>query len=145
LKGDETIALDTGTTTGPISTSRGAGWEGGVSARVAATEAFHVLAAAGGRSAQTYDGFGVTRGRGAEWKLAGEYHDRRDPWTARFGFGQEHETGVAEPRAGVIGLGAGWQLDTTQLDLGVTHRSFQRSGHPASAEDRVVLSVVQTF
>jgi hypothetical protein len=145
LEGDERDVLVTGRRTIPISVARAAGWEGGLSLRWSATESFRVLAAAADRTRQEYVGFDVTRGAGTEWKVAAEYHDRRDPWTVRFGFGSELETGVPEPRAGVVGLGFGWIMESTVLDVGVVHRSFERTGHPASAEDRVVVSLVQTF
>jgi hypothetical protein len=145
LSGDETIAIGTGTTTTPIEATRTAAWEGGVSLRVAITEAFAALAAGGGSTEQEYRGWGVTRGPGAEWKLGMEYHDRRDPWTVRIGFGQEQQSGVSEPRAFAFGIGIGFLLDTTRLEAGIVHRSFRRADLPASADDRIVLSLVQPF
>ncbi len=152
LTGEEVITITdagtmaiTSTTTTPIATLREAGWEGGLSLGYGVTDAFRALVAAGGRTAQAYQGWDVQSGSGAEWKLAGEYHDRRDAWTVRFGLGQEHQTDVPEPRAAVVGLGIGLQLESTQVDFGVVHRSFKRADHPASVEDRVVLSLVQRF
>ncbi|HEY2955327.1 MAG TPA: hypothetical protein VGK89_08790 [Candidatus Eisenbacteria bacterium] len=145
VTGDETIAVATGTTTSPISATRASGWEGGFTASYAVTDAFRWLIAAGGRGAQDWKGFGVRRGQGAEWKLAGEYHDRRDPWTVRFGFGQDQETEVAESRAGTAAVGVGLQLESTRVDFGVVHRSFKRHDHPASSDDRLVLGLTQRF
>ena len=145
LKGNETIGGASGTTTNPISTKREAGWEGGVSGRYVVTDAFHALAGIGGKTAQKYEGWGVTSGEAFEWKLAGEYHDSRDPWTVRFGLGQEQQNDVPEPRSFVVGLGYGLQFETTTVDLGVVHRSFERGDHPASSEDRILLSLVQRF
>jgi hypothetical protein len=145
LTGDETLGSASGTTTNPISTRRAAGWEGGVSARYVVTDAFHALISAGGKGAQKYEGWGVTSGEGFEWKLAGEYHDQRDPWTLRFGLGQEQQTDVPEAHSGVVGLGFGFQFETTQIDLGVVHRTFKRSDHANSTEDRIVASLVQRF
>jgi hypothetical protein len=142
LKGDETL---NGTTTSPVSTKREAGWEGGVSGRYVVTDAFHALAGFGGKSAQKYEGWGVTSGQAFEWKIAGEYHDARDPWTVRFGLGQEQQSEVPEPRSFVFGLGFGLTFETTQVDLGLVHRSFERGAHPASTEDRILLSLVQRF
>ena len=142
LKGDETV---NGGTPTPVSTKREAGLEGGISGRYIVTDAFHALAGIGGRSAQKYEGWGVSSGDAFEWKIAGEYHDSRDPWTVRFGAGQEQQNDVPEPRSFVVGLGFGLTMETTQLDLGVVHRSFERSDHPASSEDRFVLSLVQRF
>ena len=87
----------------------------------------------------------MTSGQAFEWKLAGEYHDARDPWTVRFGAGQEQQNDVPEPRSFVFGLGYGLQFETTNVDLGVVHRSFERGDHPASTEDRIVLSLAQRF
>lgn len=145
LAGDETIAVATGTTTTAVEATRTAAWEGGLSLRVALTEALAALAAGGGSTEQEYKGWGVTRGAGAEWKVGFEYHDRRDPWTVRIGFGQEQQSGVPEPRAFAFGIGIGFLLDTTRLEGGLVHRSFSRNDLPASADDRVVVSLVQRF
>ena len=145
LTGDQTLSGSAGTATNPLTTRREAGWEGGISTRCEITEAFHALAGAGGKTTQDFEGWGVTSGTAFEWKIAGEYHDARDPWTVRFGGGQEQQNGVPEPRSAVVGLGFGFQFETTVIDLGVVHRSFKRGDHPASAEDRVLISVVQRF
>jgi hypothetical protein len=145
LTGEETLGSASGTTTNPVSTRREAGWEGGLSARYSVTDAFHALGSAGGKSAQKFEGWGVMSGEGFEWKLAGEYHDRRDPWTLRFGLGEEQQSDVPEPRSGVVGLGFGFQFESTQLDLGLVHRTFKRGDHATSTEDRIVASLVQRF
>jgi hypothetical protein len=145
LTGEETLGGAAGTTTTPVSTRREAGWEGGLSARYVVTDAFHTLVSAGGKSAQKFEGWGVTSGQGFDWKLAGEYHDPRDPWTLRFGLGQEQQSDVPEPRTGVVGLGFGFQFETTLLDFGLVHRTFKRGDHAASTEDRIVASLVQRF
>ena len=145
LTGNETLGGASGTASFPISTKREAGWEGGISGRYLVTDAFHALAGIGGKTAQKYEGWGVTSGEAFEWKLAGEYHDARDPWTVRFGAGQEQQNDVPEPRSFVIGLGYGLQFETTNVDLGVVHRSFERGDHPASSEDRILLSLMQRF
>lgn len=145
LTGDQTVSDVSGTTTGPISTKRKAGWEGGASLRYIVTDAFHALAAFGGSAGLEYVDWGVTAGPGSEWKLAGEYHDARDPWTVRFGYGQEQLLNVPEPRASVVGLGFGFQFESTQVDVGVAHRTFKHGDHPNSADDRVVFSIVQKF
>ncbi len=120
---------------------RGAGWEMGASARYAAGPAFRAIAALGGRTAQRWEGFDLAAGRAWEWKLAGEYHDARDPWTLRFGIGQEREDGVDEARADVLGLGFGWAFAWGTLDVGVAHRTLHRGAAPNSFEDRLVLTV----
>jgi hypothetical protein len=63
----------------------------------------------------------------------------------RIGFGQERQSGVSEPRAFAFGIGIGFLLDTTRLEAGIVHRSFRRADLPASADDRIVLSLVQPF
>jgi hypothetical protein len=145
LSGTESLGSVAGDTSYALMTQRQAGWEGGVSARYAVTDAFCVLGATGGRTAQSYSGWGVSSGRAFEWKLAGEYHDARDPWTVRFALGQEQQDDVPEPRSGVVALGLGLHLDTTQVDLGLIHRSFKRADEPASTEDRIVASLAQKF
>jgi len=145
LAGDETISDVSGSTTSPISTVRKAGWEGGISIRYVVTDAFCALVALGGGSGLEYVNWGVTSGPSSEWKLGGEYHDARDPWTVRFGLGQEQQTNVPEPRATVVGLGFGFQFESTQLDVGVAHRTFQHGDSPNCADDRVVFSIVQRF
>ena len=77
----------------------------------------------------------------AEWKLAGEYHDARDPWTFRFGGGQEQQSGVPEPRAGVYALGLGWRFKHSNVDFALTHRTLQRPGEPTSYDERVLLGI----
>ncbi len=145
LTGDETLEGASGSTHNVLSTRREAGWEGGVSARYAATDAFHVLGSVGGSSQQKYQGWDVASGPGFEWKLAGEYHDARDPWTVRLGLGQEQQSNVPEPRAGVVGLGFGYRVDSTTFDIGLVHRTFERADSPNSTEDRLLLSLVQSF
>ena len=123
-----------------LSAEREAGWELGTSARVGLTPSFHVLAAVGGRTSQRWEGLDLTAGRSWEWKLAGEFHDERDPWTFRFGLGQERQADAPEPRADVLGLGFGWDFSWGIVDLGVAHRSLARATGPRSYEDRVLLT-----
>ena len=136
-----TQALLVGTTDSTYRAEREAGWELGSSARVAVSPGFRVLAALGGRTAQRWEGFDLAAGRAWEWKLAGEYHDARDPWTLRFGLGQERQSGVPETRADALGLGLGWRTGWGNVDVGVVHRTLARAAAPRSFEDRVVLTV----
>jgi hypothetical protein len=145
LDGRQSTDLLSGTSDTTFTVKRAAAWEGGVSARYALTEAFGVLAAAGGRGAQAWDGFGVTSGPVATWSVGGEFHDAGDPWTVRFGIGQELQTGVPEPRAGMIGVGFGWALDRTTLDFSALRRSLARADEPMSYDDRLVASVNVAF
>lgn len=120
---------------------REAGWEPGASARLAVSPSFRVLAALGGRTAQRWEGLDVAAGRGWEWKLAGEFHDARDPWTLRFGLGQERRSNTTEPRTDVLGLGFGWAFTWGTVDGGLSHRTIDRDAAPNSFEDRIVLTV----
>jgi hypothetical protein len=116
-----------------------------VSARVAATDQLRVLVAMGNRTTQEWKGLDLTRGGGFRWSTAVDFHDARDPWTLRFGLGQQSERGTPEPRAFVIGLGMGWVMDTTVLDVGVLRDSFSHLGGATSYEDRVVATVSLPF
>ena len=145
VTGDQSLELLAGTSGAAISAEREAGWEAGGTVSVVVTAAFQALLALGGRGEQAWEGFGVTRGAGSEWSVGGEYHDARDPWIARFGFGIEEERGVPEPRSRRIAFGAAWLMDSTTLDFGILHRSIERPGQPDSSEDRVLVGVVQKF
>ncbi len=137
--------LLTGDSAAAVSVGRGVAWEGGFSARVAVTPEFHALAALGGRGSRSWDAFGVRPGAGAEWRVGGEFHDARDPWTVRFGLGLETQSGVPEPRAGVVALGFGWKMESLTLDLAALRRSLQRAGEPTSYDDRVLASATVAF
>jgi hypothetical protein len=143
LSGQQTIeALDLEQ---PVSASREAGWDGGVSARWSASDAFRVLASLGGRTAQAWDGFGVSAGRAVSWSAGLEYAEPEQPWAFRLGLGQEQQVGTPEPRAAVFAVGLGWKADELRLDLGVLRRSFERAGKATSYDDRVVASVTVGF
>ena len=129
----------------PVSATREAGWEGGLSARWTVSDAFRVLASLGGRSAQTWDGFGVSSGRAVGWSAGFEYEEPEQPWTFRFGLGQEQQDGAPESRAGVYALGVGLKAEALRLDLGVLRRSLERAGKATSYEDRVVAGVTVGF
>jgi hypothetical protein len=129
----------------PVSATRAAGWDGGVSARWTVSDAFRVLASLGGRTAQAWDAFGVSAGRALSWSAGAEYEEPEQPWTFRFGLGQDQQAGVPEPRAGVIALGVGWKSEELRLDLGVLHRSFERARKATSYDDRAVAGVTVGF
>jgi hypothetical protein len=109
------------------------------------TEAFHVLASVGGRTAQAWNGFDVTAGRAVSWGIGLDYDEPASPWILRFGLGQEQQDGAPEPRAGVLGLGLGWKLDALRLDVGALRRSIERVGKATSYDDRVVASATVGF
>jgi hypothetical protein len=129
----------------PVAVRREAGWDGGVSTRWTVSDAFRVLASLGGRTAQAWDGFGVSSGRAASWSAGLEYEEPEQPWTFRFGLGQEQQEDVPEPRAGVLALGVGWKAEALRLDLGVLRRSFERAGKATSYDDRVVAGATVGF
>lgn len=144
--GTQRIVLDTaGASDTAFTVERDAGWEGGLSGRYAVSEAFRVLASLGGRSGHTWDSFDVKSGPGFEWRLGGEFHDARDPWTLRFGIGQELQTKVPEPRSGVLGIGLGWMLDSVTLDFGAIRRTLPRADEPMSYDDRLLGTVTVAF
>jgi hypothetical protein len=124
-----------------IHVERASGWEAGLSARVVLGPTFRALAALGTRSAERWDGFDVRSGTGWEWKLAGEFHDASDPWTLRFGGGQERQTGTPEPTASVLSIGFGWRFEDGTVDIGALRRTLAREGLPNSFDDRVVVSI----
>jgi hypothetical protein len=141
----QTLQLIVGDSLGTFEVEREAGWDAGVSASIPAGPTFRVIVAAGGRSAREWKGFDVTEGSGGEWKLGGEFHDERDPWTLRFGVGQEYQTDVPEPRAGVVGVGFSWDFEGLFLDVGVMRRTLMRADQPTSYEDRLLASAIVTF
>jgi hypothetical protein len=141
VDGVHTVVRASGTTRDSVHATRSAAWESGLSVRYFVTPGFHALGGAGVRGAQDWQGFGVTAGQAWEWKLGGEYHESRDVWTVRFGFGQEFQDDVAEPRANVFGVGAGWQWDGLAFDVGLVHRSISREGTRDWFDDRVLLTV----
>jgi len=127
------------------SATRDAGLEGGVSARVGLTDVLRAIASVGGSTAREWDGFGLTEGRALSWGLALEYAEADQPLTVRCGVGQEQQTGVPEPRAGVYAIGLGWRLEPLQLDIAVLRRSLARGEQPASYDDRVVAGLTVGF
>ena len=143
----ETVPLFAAPDTLDVDLERESGWEGGVSLVDRVTPALRVLVGAGGRTARAWrgSGFDVTSGRAWSSSVALEFHDTRDPWTARFGFGREGEEASATPQATVIGLGMGWQWGKLRADLGVVRRSLEAGDAPTSVDDRVVLSFAQEF
>jgi hypothetical protein len=142
---DQTLTLLSGDSVATIPAQREAGWEAGLSGRYFFTPAFAALASVGMRTEQEWKGFDTTAGPFTMWRVGISFHDSRDPWTARFAYGMDHQDDVPEPNANVLGLGFGWNLEGIQLDLGVQHSSIERGDEPRSYEDRVIGSVVVGF
>lgn len=145
VEGDQVLDLLSGASVTPIAAEREAGWEGGVSARYFFTAAFAGLAAFGTRTEQEWKGFDLTSGASTMWRVGMQFHDARDPWTLRFALGQDQQDDAPEPRAGVVGIGFGWDIEGALLDVGVLHRSIDRDDAPRSAEDSVIASVIVGF
>ncbi len=124
---------------------RGASWEGGVSARYGVSPTFALMVAAGARGSQTWSGLGANTRTGILWSIGGAFHDPNDPWTLRFGYGFDDQPGAPEPRAGLLGLGLGWNSEGTRIEVGALRRSIHRGSNPTSYDDRVVASVGVTF
>lgn len=141
LDGPHTENLLTGTFAETVAVERSSGWELGSSGRVMVTPSVGVFAALGVRTAQDWNGLDLRAGTAWEWKLGWEYHDERDPWTLRFGLGQERQSDVPETSANVIGLGFGWRFSDSAVDVGVVRRTLSRAAAPNSFDDRVVLSI----
>ncbi len=145
VDGTQTSDLVTGFSSSAVSATRGGGVESGISARYAPTAQVRLTGGAGLHTTQVWDGFGVTRGGGTRWGLGLEFHDARDPWTLRLGLGQEAQRGTPEPRAGNVGIGMGWVIDTTVLDLALARRTFAHLGGASSYEDRALAQVTVLF
>jgi hypothetical protein len=141
VDGEQVTSLTSESSVTPISAERESGWEGGVSARYYPTTDLALIASGGGRSQQEWKGFDLVSGAAFSWRVAMEYHDTEDPWTVRFGLGQDQQDQAPEPRAGVVGIGVGWDIQGTLLEAGILHRSIERDQSPNSYEDRLIASV----
>jgi hypothetical protein len=138
-----------------LAVTRGSAMEYGASAGLMLSPAVRVSAQVGGRGEQSFDQHpstvvlpfdNVKPGPAAQWSLGMAYAEPDQPLTLRFGGGQESQTGVPEPRAGVYSLGAGWRFgEDLTLDLAGVRRSIARAGKATSYDDRVVASVVLSF
>jgi hypothetical protein len=135
VEGTQTINLLTDSYAVSVSAERESGWEGGLTIRYDPIEDLAVMVSGSGRTKQEWKGFDQVSGAASSWRVAMEYHDAADPWTARFGLGQDRQDDVPEPKAGVVGIGFGWVLSGVALDVGVLHRSIQRENSPRSYED----------
>lgn len=140
-----TADLLSGTTDSSFTITRESGVEGGLAAGFAVSRAMRLMLSIGGRSKQEWENLGVDAGNAVAVRFGGVFHDPRDPWTLRFGLGQEQQRGVPEPRAGSVGLGFGYDMEGILLDVGVLHRGIERPGRPRSYDDRVVASATVEF
>lgn len=137
-----------------LAVTRGSAMEYGASAGLLLSPAVKLCAQVGGRGESAYEGIepsaaawaGVQPGPATQWSLGMAYAEPDQPLTIRFGGGQESQTGVPEPRAGVVALGAGWRFgEDLTFDLAGMRRSIARAGKATSYDDRLVASVVLAF
>jgi hypothetical protein len=145
VNGEQSFQLLEGDSLARIAAKREAAWEGGVSASFRTTAAFRLVTGVGIQRGRDWTGFDLRTGTSTVWSIGGEFHDDLDPWTLRFGGGLEQQSDVAERRAGIFGLGIGWELGQSVLDFGVTHRTLDRAGSPTSYDDRVVVTLSGRF
>lgn len=148
LDGDQALRLAGGDSDSALSTRRGGSMEGGLSASIAVTPAVRVFAQAGFRGREDYAAggdapfTGVEAGPASGWSLGFEYAEPEVPLQLRAGAGQETQTRVPEPRAGVYALGLGWRIDESlTLDVAGLRRTFAHAGRATSYDDRVVVTV----
>lgn len=145
MTGTASQQLVIGDTSYAAAATRGAQWSGGASMRWSLSPESGVYAAAGMRSGETWDDFGVRTRGGGEWHLGLDWRDPDTAWGVRFGAGQETQPGAPEPRAGLVGGGVSFYSGETTVDLGVLHRTLSRPGLPNAFEDRALLTVSVTF
>lgn len=141
LEGTATADLVSGSSSDPTTVEHAGTLAGGVSARVALGPTFAAIAGFGARGAQRWEEYDVEAGSAWEWRLGGVFHDPRDPWTLRFGFGMERQSSVPEPRATVMAAGLGWHFADATVDLGVMRRTLSRDDRANSFDDRAVISI----
>jgi len=132
-------------TTWAFDATRGSEWSGGLSARMTVAPSTRVLLGLSGRSGQTWDGFGVETTSGTGWSAGLDWKDEELPWGARFGVGQEWNSGALEERAGLFSFGFTYVSGGLVMDLGLLHRNLERETFAHSADDRAVLTVQVGF
>ena len=145
LSGSSTTDLLVGASDSSVTTTREAGWEGGVSAGYQVGEAVRLIAGGGFATAMDWSGLDATTGRRAEGGLAIDYHDSETPWTVRAGYSIAQQSAVDEGHAGTLGLGFGWDFGGTVVELGGIHRSIHRPDQPGQYQDRVLLGFHARF
>jgi hypothetical protein len=125
--------------------TREAGWEGGGTVAYGVNEAFRVMAGFGGRTAQEWDGFGVTSGAWIHWAVAADYHHPEEAWGLHFGFGGDQQDDVPEQTATAFGIGGDWAFGTTTLTVSAMRRGLDRDDAPTSWDTRFMAGVRATF
>jgi hypothetical protein len=146
LSGTATQNLAVGDTTFGVDVTRGTEMSGGLSARVMVSPATYIVVGAGGRSGQTWDGFGFETQSGYTLSAGLDWKDDELPWGARFGAGLESNKGALEEDAGLLSVGFTYVFsDGLLADLGLFHRNLSREGFPNSADNRLVASIKIDF
>jgi len=145
LTGTVEQQLALGDTTYDFDATRGSEWSGGLSARMTVAPATRVLVGLSGRSGQTWDGFGFETTSGGGWSAGLDWKDEELPWGARFGVGQEWNSGALEENAGLLSIGFTYVSGTMVVDLGLMHRNLARDEFAHSADDRMVMTVKVGF
>jgi hypothetical protein len=151
LDGDYTEALLSGNSAGTFRIVRDAEWSGGLSAAFVMAPATRVLIALSGRSGGAWNEEGVVGGLALEaksglgWSAGLEWKDPELNWGARFGAGQEAQSGSFEKKSGLLSVGFTFDLGGVVLDAALLHRNLARDGAPSSAEDRALAGVRVDF
>lgn len=145
VTGSEIDRLTAGPSTTDANATRASGWEGGGTFAYGIGNAFRVMAGAGGRTAQDWDGFGVTSGAWFHWAVAGDYHHPEEAWGLHFGFGGDQQNDVPEDRATTFGLGGDWSFGKTVLTLSAMRRGLERESGPTSWDTRMMAGLRASF
>ena len=145
LSGEQELPVARGSR-GPSRPRAQAGWEGGLSARLAVTEAFRVLASLGGRTAQAWDGFGVTAGPRGELERRARLR-RRSSSPGRSASAWARSSRTACPsRARACSPGTGLEARRAAAGRGRCCAARSRArARPTSYDDRVVASATVGF
>lgn len=151
LDGDYTEALLSGNSAGTFRIARDAEWSGGVSAAFVMAPATRVLVAVSGRSGGAWteeglvDGLALEAKSGFGWSAGLEWKDPELNWGARFGAGQEAQSGSFEKKTGLLSIGFTFDLGGVVLDAALLHRNLANVDNPSSAEDRALVGVRVDF
>jgi hypothetical protein len=141
---DSPDALAPDTTYG-FDAARATQWSGGASGRVTVAPATRVVLGFSFGSAEDWTGLGLKTDAAFSWSAGLDWKDDELPWGARFGVGQETQSGAVEEKSGLLSVGFTWVSGDLVLDAGILHRNLARGDLPRSSDDRGVLSVRFAF
>jgi hypothetical protein len=145
VTGTEIDRIAVGDTIVDANATREAGWEGGGTVAYGVSESFRVMGGFGGRTAQAWEGFGVTSGAWIHWAIAADYHHPAEPWGLHFGFGGDQQDDVPEESATAFGIAGDWAFGQTTLTVSAMRRSLDRDDAPKSWDTRFMAGVRATF